>query len=498
MPHAPEHGHQAEPYLIGEQLAEWIDHDVQEHLVPWLERLLCAEHFEFSTRLEETPRGLQPIPERPPLLFEWNEPFLGSGPLSQGIELPTGAVWRPALWVFGEHRVDIAHQGLPNGAANQRPGLRFTEAVQRLDLFAQLNLSGTERLLIGYRPFDREVSPDGVAIARRFSAYDFQAGDAIDGYNTDIQTLFFEGDIGEIFPNLDLYDRNQLDYGFSVGRQPLLAQQGLLLNEDRIDAVTVTRNTLSGSGILNLRMTAVYAWGKVTRNDIRPFVTRADPDAQLFALLTETDLARSTINADIVYVDSSEAVGSQLAFGLSAIQRVSGAHQRFNTSFHVLGSFPTDGETSAAGRGWLLFSRVSWTPHRTLDLVYANAFWAIDQFTSPARGPLEGGPIGGSLGLLYTVSGVGRFGPPLSNQTSQAFGGSLGYQLMFDETRTQLILEVGGRQDTSGRGDSALGAGFRFQKAAGQHWVWLVDGFVAKQESRDLGHGARVELLTRF
>ncbi|RMG32588.1 MAG: hypothetical protein D6725_17365, partial [Planctomycetota bacterium] len=239
-PAGSEAAHEQEPELIGEQLAEWLDHHVQHDWVPWLEKLLCAEHFEFRTRLEQQPRGLQPIPERPPLIFEWNELFLGPGPLQPGIELPTGAVWRPAFWVFGEHRVDIAHQALPNGAADQAPGLRFTELVQRLDLFGQLNLTGTERILIGYRPFDQQVSPDGVAVIRRFSAYDFQSGDALDGYNADIQTLFFEGDFGEIFPNLDLYDRNQLDYGFSVGRQPLLAQQGLLLNEDRIDAVTIT------------------------------------------------------------------------------------------------------------------------------------------------------------------------------------------------------------------------------------------------------------------
>ncbi|MCH8284337.1 MAG: hypothetical protein IIC20_07155, partial [Chloroflexi bacterium] len=44
-----------------------------------------------------------------------------------------------------------------------------------------------------------------------------------------------EGDFGEIFPRLDPLDSEQLDIGFSVGRMPLLAQQGLFINEDKID-----------------------------------------------------------------------------------------------------------------------------------------------------------------------------------------------------------------------------------------------------------------------
>ena len=47
---------------------------------------------------------------------------------------------------------------------------------------------------------------------------------------------------------------------------PILAQQGLLINEDMIDAVTVTRNTIYGGDILNLRMTSVYAWDRINRN----------------------------------------------------------------------------------------------------------------------------------------------------------------------------------------------------------------------------------------
>ncbi|WP_230379703.1 hypothetical protein, partial [Microbacterium sp. ZXX196] len=75
---------------------------------------------------------------------------------------------------------------------------------------------------------------------------EFREGQWLDGLNADIQTLFFEGDFGEIFPNLDPYDVHRYDIGFSIGRQPVSFQQGLLINEDMVDAVTVTRNTVNG------------------------------------------------------------------------------------------------------------------------------------------------------------------------------------------------------------------------------------------------------------
>lgn len=442
--------------------------------------ILHAEHVEPHTPLSDVAIGLQPIPERPPLILELNGRFLGQGFLSQGIEIPTGAVWRPSLWVFGTYRTGLQY-------FDDHAGTRVSEWAQRLDLFGQLNLSGTERILVGLRPFDEEVGP-----RRVFTSYDLRGGDAIDGWNADVQTLFFEGDFGEIFPGLDPYDTRFLDYGFSVGRQPLLAQQGLLINEDMLDAVTVTRNTLSGHGVLNTRISGVYAWNRINRSD-----NDRHPDAQLIALLTETDLALSTVNADVAYVNSDTPGASLVAFGVSAIQRIAGYHQTYNTSFHFLASFPTDGETPAAGQGELLFSQISWTPHHSEDLVYLNGFWAIDQFSSAARGPLAGGPLG-QTGILFTATGLGRFGAPLSNAAEEVVGASLGYQMFFDETRQQVIFEIGGRKDTNDRDDGAIATGLRYQRAIGQHWILILDGFVAKRESFGVSPGARIELLAKF
>ena len=447
-------------------------------------RLLQAEHDEPQTALDEHAIGLQPGPARPDLLIETNEKFLGIGFLNQGVRLKTGAVWRPSLWVFGTYRTGINYFDSGNGS-------HVAEWANRLDLFSQLNLSGTERVLFGIRPFDEEE-----ATTRDFGGFDFDRGRWRDAWNGDVQTLFFEGDFGEIFPTLDPYDQRALDFGFSIGRQPLSFQQGLLINEDRIDAVTITRNTLSGNGNLNLRATCVYAWNEINRNNLAGGNVDVG-DSKLVGLFTESDFRKCTVNADVACVWSDNGIDDLVAVGLSSIQRLSGYHNTYNSSLHFLASFPTHMETNLAGQGELLFSQFSWTPHHTHDLVFLNAFWAIDQFTSASRGPLAGGPLG-QTGLLFSAAGLGRYGAPLNNQASNVAGASLGYQMFFDHTKQQVVFEIGGRQDTDETGRAAVAGGIRYQKALDQHWLVVVDGFVLKREGNDVGQGGRVELQMKF
>ena len=445
--------------------------------------VLGIEHHHIESAIDEHPIGIQSIPSRPPLLIEWNESFLGSGSLAQGIEIPTGAIWRPAFWVFGEYRGAMQYYDRGNPS---------TEWTNRLDLFGQLNLSGTERVLVGMRPFDEETNA-----IRNFTGYDFNDGKWTDGTNAKIQTLFFEGDLGELFPRLDPDDTKMLDYGFSIGRMPLLAQQGLLITEDMIDAVTVTRNTLSGHGNLNLRATGVYSWRGINRNSPTGSPNDFDPSSKMVAILTESDFAKRTVNLDAAYVYGDPTFGNLYAFAASSIRRHYGHHNTYNTSVHLLASIPEGRTTAYADQGELLFAQTSWTPHHTDDLIYMNAFWAIDQFTSPTRGPLMGGPLG-QTGILFASVGLGQYGAPLAVRTDNLAGASLGYQLQFNATRDQLIFEIGGAKETNGVNRGVLGTGLRYQKAIGQHSILVVDGFVGKPEGRRVSQGFRTEWRVKF
>ena len=127
-----------------------------------------------------------------------------------------------------------------------------------------------------------------------------------------------------------------------------------------------------------------------------------------------------------------------------------------------------------------------------------DTFWAIDQFTSAARGPLMGGPLG-QTGILFASPALGQFGAPLSNQASAAFGGSLGYQLFFDSIiGQQVVFEVGGRKDTNGINQGEIGSAVRYQKRLNGHWILLVDGFASWRENEGVGPGARIEMFAKF
>ncbi|MDA8019178.1 MAG: hypothetical protein MPN21_17195 [Thermoanaerobaculia bacterium] len=437
-----------------------------------------------SSRLSDEPRplDLEGVPERPKPILELGEPFLGTGTLRRGFRLPTGAVWQPSALLFGSWRT--AAQTFESDAGTGR----VTELATRLDLFLNLQLSGSERLMVGVRALDG---------GGRFTSYFFEHPDPSledsfrDEVDADLDVLFFEGDFGEIFPNLDREDFGTLDYGFSIGRQNLLFQEGLLIN-DTIDGIGVTRNTLLPGNSPNFRATFFYGWGDVDTS------AGAEREGNLFALLTSSDIRWSTIDADIAYVTDDDD-GDLLAAGVSAVQRLG----RTNSSFRLLGSTALDDVSNTATDGFLLFSELSWVPHGTHDLIYANNFWAIDQYSPAARGVggAAGGPLG-RAGISFASVDLGSFDAPLSSRAHDVFGGAVGYQRFLDHTRKQILVELGYRFGTVDSEPDALAGIVRFQSAAGRRFVWVVDAFAGYRELVGGGnqdpYGARVELVVKF
>lgn len=448
----------------------------------WAAITLASTASNFSTtayasgsalREEPIPLQIEDMPERPAPILNLGAPFLDTGVLSQGLELPTGAVWNPSLLVFGTMR--SALQSFDDG--NER----YSEWANRLDLFAQLRLSGTERILLGLRPLDRGRG--------RNSGYYFEPDNANqhhweDDINRDVDTLFFEGDFGEIFPNLDNKDLRPLDIGFTVGRQPIFKQEGMLIN-DKIDAVGVVRNSISVPGASNLRVSALSAWNHVGRNN-----NMNDDSANMYGVFGELDTPLSTIDVDVVYINADQ---DGWYGGISGIQRFG----RLNTSLRALFSNADGPDTAVASDGYLLFGEFSLSPHGTDDNAYVNAFWAIDNFSSASRDRDTGGPLG-RVGVLFAAVGMGRYGAPLGNRTNESYGGSVGYQ-MFLQGRRQLIFEVGGRDGAkSDFNNDAVAAGARFQQAVGRRVVLRLDAFAGDRDEGGTTYGGRTEVLVKF
>ena len=377
------------------------------------------------------------------------------------------------LW--GEYR--YALQTFDNGLRN------VSEFVNRLDLFANINLTDTERFVIGFRPLDREG---------KFTGYRTGGGSG-DGWDEhldgDPQVFFFEGDIGEMFPNLDPEDRRHADYNLAVGRMPLEFQDGLMIN-DTFDAVALTRASLFGFGASALRVTAVHGFSEIHRND-----NRKDGSARLYGMFVAADYEKATYELDVAYVDGSDGGGDDGAYlGVGQTRRFG----YWNSTLRANFSWALDDETAAVSTGTLLFSQLSRTMTYNNDIGYFNAFWGIDDYASAARGPSMGGPLG-RTGLLFDAVGLGEYGSGLGNRPNAAVGGALGYQhFIGDRNRKQIVGEIGGRVATREEGRSAGAVGARYQQALGKHSIFVLDGFGALYDDDQAGYGARCEMRFKF
>ncbi len=416
------------------------------------------------------------LPQRTPPLIEIGPDFLGTGNLPKGIELPTGAVWLPALWVFGSYRTALNYHDNPNGRES-------LEWANRLELFANLRLSGTERILFGMQPLHR---------GNKFTGRRFEPGSADGGFeefNARVSHFFAEGEIAEIFPRLDPDDRGLYDLGFTVGRQPILFQDGLMIN-DSMDVVSLTRDTIMIPGFsIDTRVSALWAFHEVNRED-----NREDNSAQLFGLFSEGDWGNSTLTLDAAYVNARQ---DGLYLGLGSVQRVAMFGKTINTDLRANVSLALEDENARVSDGLLLFGQFSTTPTASNDILYLDAFYALGGYNSASRDGDAGGPLG-RTGILFAAVGLGDYGPALSNRADDVVGAALGYQMFWNNERTQLILEAGGRVGTD-RGVNNQGAvGARLRQAISDRYVLTLDGFLSMDQHSGGGAGLRAEFSVQF
>ena len=446
-------------------------------------------------RLSDTPVPYAVVPERPALPVELGCKFLGNGPLPDPIELPGGAVWSPCLWVFGTYRQAVqTFEGVgPRG--------RASEWVHRLDVFANVQLTSTEKCIVGLAPLDNNR-------ANKFTRVTIDSDREKKGGHSEgvyLRTAFCEGDFGSLFPNLDPKGTTLIDYGFAAGRQQVIFQEGIMIN-DFLDAFGVVRNNLHLPGTSNIRTTGLYAWGHIDRGPSSTRHRAASPG--LFGLFTQVDTTPSTFNIDFLTIqdhDSGPLGRDGYWAGLSATQRSWSPFDGIgvvNTTYRVNVSIADGPDTAQVADGVLLSAEVSWTPHSSDDIVYVNSFGGIDRYTQASREPIAGGPLA-PLGINFAGAGLGNHLSELSNFNTQVVGGVMGYQAFWDNHRRNLVLEFAGVVDTRGGGAGQPGfdgAAFsvQFQQAIGQHVQLQIDAFRSYLEDTPDGSGGRLEMLFQF
>lgn len=460
--------------------------EVEEHWYSWFWPLgdrvdaeaLKDDYVPFKTEKTDY-NTIGRLPDRPGLGIELGNGFLSTGNLDPGFEVPgLGWVLQPRLWAYLINRTAI--QTFDNGLGAERE----SEIANRLDIFFNLQLSGTEKILLGLRPLDNN-NP------REFTRYTFEGAD--EGFNDftriGVETLFFEGDLGSVFQNLDKEGQSWLDFGFTVGRQPLVFQEGILIN-DTVDSVGFIRNNIPIPGTSNFRVSGIWGWNRLDRND------RGTPtsDNDMFGLFVAADTDLSTYNLDTIYV-RDEANGDGFYIGAAAIQRIPWL-DNLSTAFRVNASFALEDEIpgNVVGDGVLLTAELSKNVKGSDDIVYFNSFLNIGNFTQAGREAVNGGPLA-NTGILFASPNLSTYLAEINPFTpDDVIGGAIGYQAFWDNKRRNLILEIAGRHDLSGDGFDSLGFGAQLQQAIGRHVQLQFEAFYTINEDRDDGAGARAEV----
>ncbi len=440
------------------------------------------------------------VPDRP-LRLEIGDRFVGTGNIRRGLELPGGGVLQPSILVSGLYRTAV--QSFDNG------DIVFSEYANRLDIFANIKLTNsTERIVVGMRPLDDNF-PSANPTTGQFSGYNFRPDnrgfdtDSTNHFNADITSLFFEAELAELIPNLDMRDQSPLDIHVVVGRQPLFFQEGILIF-DTMDAFGITKNQIAFPYGQNLQLSFLWAWDEINRGN-----NMEVDDTHLFLWSVIADFTATTVNFDVVYVydegDNDFAMEDPdtdgIYAGLSFVQRIG----KVQTAFRAVMSHALDDRipkgmapSSVLDDGVVLFAEASYTPAWTENLLYGTLFWAIDNYTPAARMPGTGGPMG-RAGINFAGQGLGRFAAPVPNFAQDVVGGAVGYQWFLDHGfRKSLLAELGWRKDTNDINAGVGALSLRYQQAFGQRVLLQLDLHGSVAEARDEGWGSRVELRYAF
>jgi hypothetical protein len=403
----------------------------------------------------------------PPL--ELGPKLLGLGKIEKGIRLPTGAIWQPSLYLLGNFRTSLNH-------INPDSQESLTEVAFRADVFLNLQLSATERVVVGFTPLQERG---------QFTRYEFEPdSDWEENINTDINTLWFEGDFGELFPRLKNSQRKRLEFGFSFGRQPIEFQDSIMTN-DIIDSFVLVKNNLHMTPHApSTRMSLLYGWNNIHRSD-----GIEDKTAKFYGLFTQTDTWKRTFELDLAYL-SSQIEQDSFYLGLSSTQRIG----HWSNTIRVNSSFASGEETDNSKDGTLVTVQFNRNLPASHDVYYLNLFAGIDQYRQATRDPFRGGVLN-TVGISYAAPGIGRVASALDNDADDSFGLATGVQWFFSNERANLIVELA-HKDNDFNDQSALS--LRFQRALGQRWQLQIDSFVSDHSILGNNTGIRTEMRMNF
>lgn len=396
---------------------------------------------------------------------------------------------RPQLLAYGDWRTAVAF----NDNGDQEVG----QLATRLNLDIDLKLTATERVHMFLRPLDQ----GGEFSRHEFFGDDHQEQDFIADGN--IETLFFEGDIGAIQAGLT-DEWSSYDLPFSVGLMPLFFQNGIWVDDAFTGgAFAIPAKNSPMLDISNMDFSFFAGFDKVTTAALKDADgALADHAGHVYGAATFVETREGYLEAGLGFVDDRRD-NPQLSgfdhYSLTAAwtKRYGGWLSNSVRGFWNFGQDPSNNATQTAD-GFALLMENSLITHLPSTLIpYGNFFVGVDRPQPLAR---ANDGILKNTGIAFETDALTGF-PKLDPTAQDAFGGAIGIEYLFDLSR-QIVFEAATVQPFGGASDTIAGdqyaASLRYQHNLNDRWLARTDVMRGWLDNDDDLFGIRFEIRRKF
>jgi hypothetical protein len=391
---------------------------------------------------------------------------------------------------FGDFRVAVAHNDNGDAPPANQDADR-TVLAARLNLDMDFAITATERIHAFVRPLDKNGS------FLQYQISGAQGDDFVDRFDFNLETLFFEGDLGAIYGGLaDKPARFDLPIAF--GRVPLLTQNGVWLNDAFNGlAFAITARNIPALDISNYDLTFFAGFDKVTTAAVPATVSRKEREkGRIYGVAGFADLRGGYAEFGYAYFDGSE-IDSDLSYHNISASWSRRYWGRVSNSVRVIGNFGQSAATKTADGVLLLIENSFTRPNPVFEVPYINLFVGFDSPQSLARNADAGGVLL-NTGILFESDGITNY-PTLDATAKDSYGGAIGWGHLFPKLNSQFVVEgsVVERRGDSTSGDQ-YGVGVRYQHKIRNAWIVRADAMYGWLQGRENIHGVRLELRRKF
>ena len=402
-------------------------------------------------------------------------------------QLPENQFWlgfhnpvSPQLLLFGDSRWAAA--------SNRVNGDSTTQLAAEMNLFFNLQLTGTERFHMFVGPFDNGVKN------HRYLLDDDRLDDELD---FDVDFGYFEGDLGAIVGGM-VGETLPFDLPFAVGVMPLLVQNGIWMEDAFLGvAATIPARNSARFDISNMDITFFAGFDEI----ISPAFEFEDDAAKMVGVMGFFEANNGYWEIDYAYLeDRTFRDRSYHNIGIAFTRRF--GRLLSNSTRVIINAGQSTNVGPNTADGVLLLSENSLITSAPSTVVpYFNLFAGFDSPQSAARNAAAGGILR-NTGILFESDGMTDY-PTLDASGNNTYGLAAGLNLMPNDFSQQLVVEaamlgvMGDQANRVAAGDQ-YGLGVRYQLPLNNAMILRVDGMVGFLRNDEDINGVRMELRHKF